>query len=1295
MPSRDVELIIRARNEASKAIDAVNAALKGLIATQGDTVSSAQKTDTVLGQLGAELEKLKAKAAGLEAFGTIVQQLTLAGDAATRLGNDLNRTVSDLAKLKEAATAAAAQTAKLVGEARSASQAYAQQKSSLASAKAALTAINAEVRRAEGTFASLGKQIAATAAPSAELTAAFNTQKSALDALRARQAQLKASLDQERASLKSAALAHKELQTAVKISAAAEQKLEAAAVKTASAVERERASMVGANTALAEVSSIANRASVALGGVEATEKAVSAASLKAAADLNAVAQAMERQRTLRSPATVDQGPAAAATAAYKAQAAAVAVARQQLESLRSVTTQLGAAMAAAKTPTETLARQFILAKAASEQAKAGYLAQATALNQLKGAAQGGFAAFAQTEARIKSFTQSQVQARSISEAFRQALTQVVSSFKQTGQAANQASNGVGVFKRALAGSSNETRTSLGLMQRLRGQVLALAAGYVGLIGAIQGIGAVIGTIRQVEAAQNRLGAIFGQSQEKVLGEMRFLEFQADRLGIQFGVLADQYTQFAVAAKQANFSAEATREIFLAVAEAGRVNKLSIENLQGVFLALQQMISKGKVSSEELRRQMGDRLPGAFNIFAKAMGVSTAELDKMLRAGDLVSNQDTLLKFARQLTKEFSSQLPTALESVTTSLGRFSNNIFQATRLIAQGGFAQGLKSLLDQLDTFFKSSDGQKFFLSVGAALQTLLNGLTFLVQHTDLLAAAFKALIAFKVTQFFSSLIIEITKLTPAFRALAVEQQTAANANKIFAASLTTARVQINSFGTALATLPARVAASTTSFASLRAGMTALAIGGINTLKTALLGLGRLLASVPQLLIAMAAAFAVMKFVEWASQVDDATDAMADHERVMQLVMQAQEGMKDKTNKLASSLKDLTLIEVKKHFLDLLDQIFETKTEFDKLDTRLQQGLHLTRAEEETNQLKLLAAQFQTNEINAKTFLEQLARLSQQMVTPEAADLAAKYLKLGQVLFQTKGAANEMVKASKDLGFDLTQLIPISGQTGQAVGAIGTAAAETKTQLDSAAQATNDFKNTSEQLATSQTAAADTTSTAWERIVARIRDAVATIGNVWSQISDGAQSAWDSIVSIASSAIDQVKSFIDGLISKMNSLWEAAKRALSAQSQASSGQVSSSGHARGGPIHGPGTATSDSVPAWLSKGEWVIKAAAVKKYGAAIFALLNDMRIPPKKLKNLLGGFAMGGPVAFNLSHVFDGVAAFSEGGPVERIALDLSIGNQHIGTVMSPRDVADKLIRFALNENVRSGGRKPNWYR
>lgn len=56
-----------------------------------------------------------------------------------------------------------------------------------------------------------------------------------------------------------------------------------------------------------------------------------------------------------------------------------------------------------------------------------------------------------------------------------------------------------------------------------------------------------------------------------------------------------------------------------------------------------------------------------------------------------------------------------------------------------------------------------------------------------------------------------------------------------------------------------------------------------------------------------------------------------------------------------------------------------------------------------------------------------------------------------------------------------------------------------------------------------------------------------------------------------------------------------------------------------GGAVYGPGTPTSDSVPTWLSTGEYVIKAASVRKYGRTMMDRLNAGRYAS-------GGYAGGG---------------------------------------------------------------------
>jgi hypothetical protein len=51
---------------------------------------------------------------------------------------------------------------------------------------------------------------------------------------------------------------------------------------------------------------------------------------------------------------------------------------------------------------------------------------------------------------------------------------------------------------------------------------------------------------------------------------------------------------------------------------------------------------------------------------------------------------------------------------------------------------------------------------------------------------------------------------------------------------------------------------------------------------------------------------------------------------------------------------------------------------------------------------------------------------------------------------------------------------------------------------------------------------------------------------------------------------------------------------------------------AAGGFVTGPGTATSDSIPARLSAGEYVVRAAAVKRVGVAFLDAINGMQAPP-----------------------------------------------------------------------------------
>jgi len=131
-------------------------------------------------------------------------------------------------------------------------------------------------------------------------------------------------------------------------------------------------------------------------------------------------------------------------------------------------------------------------------------------------------------------------------------------------------------------------------------------------------------------------------------------------------------------------------------------------------------------------------------------------------------------------------------------------------------------------------------------------------------------------------------------------------------------------------------------------------------------------------------------------------------------------------------------------------------------------------------------------------------------------------------------------------------------------------------------------------------------------------------------------------------------------------------------------------GWARGGPVWGAGGSTSDSIPAWLSNGEWVMKARAARYYGNRIMGALNSMAIPRDNFQ-----YAMGGAVGALAPRT----ARFAQGGLVAlpRVGgrpINLTIEGQRFEGLTVPEDTAESLVRFATRRQMSSAGRKPNWY-
>lgn len=183
-------------------------------------------------------------------------------------------------------------------------------------------------------------------------------------------------------------------------------------------------------------------------------------------------------------------------------------------------------------------------------------------------------------------------------------------------------------------------------------------------------------------------------------EMNFLQRTADDLGQEFYALAEGYKGIAAASKGTTMEGQATRDIFLAVTQAGTALKMTNEEIDGSLRAVAQMMSKGTVQAEELRGQLGERLPGAFQLAAKSMGMTTAELGKALEQGQVMS--DVMLpRLAAVLSHTYGDAALEAAKSTQASINRmvnawerlklnFSNSEFME-------GFAKAVDAVADQL----------------------------------------------------------------------------------------------------------------------------------------------------------------------------------------------------------------------------------------------------------------------------------------------------------------------------------------------------------------------------------------------------------------------------------------------------------------------------------------------------------------------------------------------------------------------------------------------------------------------
>jgi len=267
-----------------------------------------------------------------------------------------------------------------------------------------------------------------------------------------------------------------------------------------------------------------------------------------------------------------------------------------------------------------------------------------------------------------------------------------------------ARSALGSFNQAVQASGNlvgrTARGMSGAFNAVRGAVFSLQ-GAIASLGVALSVRSIVQTTLEAERLRTAFAALDGDAQQaaRTFNELRA---RSNELGVDFMATANSYKVFGLAARAAGVDLNETNRIFNAFLTAGAAMKMSNDDLEGSLRAVAQMFSKGTVQAEELRGQLGERLPVAFSMAAQSMGVTTMELGKMLENGEVLA-VDLVPKLATALQDQFGQAAIEASYSATAQFNRFGNTITDLKIALGESGLVGALADVATATVDFVRS----------------------------------------------------------------------------------------------------------------------------------------------------------------------------------------------------------------------------------------------------------------------------------------------------------------------------------------------------------------------------------------------------------------------------------------------------------------------------------------------------------------------------------------------------------------------------------------------------------------
>ncbi|EPS7437952.1 tape measure protein [Citrobacter freundii] len=224
-----------------------------------------------------------------------------------------------------------------------------------------------------------------------------------------------------------------------------------------------------------------------------------------------------------------------------------------------------------------------------------------------------------------------------------------------------------------------------------------------------------------EASQRAAQFVLGDEGAKRATD--FVKNLANNTGVDQIETLSSFAKFSAGAGDMN--TDQKESLFSNVIGTSRLMGLNTEEINGILKAFEQMASKGKIQAEELRGQLGDRMAGAFQLFARSLGMTTEELDKAMKDGKVLS-KDVLPKVSAEMGNMIAKAggWEKIINSTQTQLGRLSNSWNNNIALMFDGS-QEGLTDFTRSLTNLLGSLGGTSKSLgeSLGDLMKSMSNG--------------------------------------------------------------------------------------------------------------------------------------------------------------------------------------------------------------------------------------------------------------------------------------------------------------------------------------------------------------------------------------------------------------------------------------------------------------------------------------------------------------------------------------------------------------------------------------------